>query len=109
MPTNKVIKETRRAWQSQPWGRPAPQVRQQNQFQEDEIPLAVMAGRMKKFSENTVDFLLLIFDMLIFDMLIRSGDIPDQSRKLSLSRKILGDFFGRHKFTGTSIVKIVPN
>jgi len=42
-------------------------------------------------------------------MLIRSGDIPDQSRKLSLSRKILGDFFGRHKFEGTSIVKIVPN
>ena len=34
-------------------GRPAPQVRVQNQFQEDEIPLAVMAGRMKKFSENT--------------------------------------------------------
>ena len=25
----------------------------QNQFQEDEIPLAVMAGRTKKFSENT--------------------------------------------------------
>jgi len=25
----------------------------QNQFQEDEIPLAVMAGRMKKFNENT--------------------------------------------------------
>jgi len=25
----------------------------QNQFQEDEIPLALMAGRMKKFSENT--------------------------------------------------------
>ena len=25
----------------------------QNQFQGDEIPLAVMAGRMKKFSENT--------------------------------------------------------
>ena len=24
-----------------------------NQFQEDEIPLAVIAGRMKKFSENT--------------------------------------------------------
>ena len=24
----------------------------QNKFQEDEIPLAVMAGRMKKFSEN---------------------------------------------------------
>jgi len=45
--------KTRRAWQSQTWGRPAPQVRVQNQFQEDEIPLAVMAGRMKKFSENT--------------------------------------------------------
>jgi len=30
-----------------------PQVRLQNQFQEDEIPLAVMAGHMKKFSENT--------------------------------------------------------
>jgi len=24
-----------------------------NQFQEDEIPLAVMAGRMNKFTENT--------------------------------------------------------
>ena len=45
--------KTRRAWQSQTWGRPAPQVRVQNQFQEDEIPLAVMAGRIKKFSENT--------------------------------------------------------
>ena len=30
-----------------------PQVPVQNQFQEDKIPLAVMAGRMKKFSENT--------------------------------------------------------
>ena len=48
-----VDKSTRRAWQSQTWGRPAPQVRVQNQFQEDGIPLAVMAGRMKKFSENT--------------------------------------------------------
>jgi len=46
-------KKTRRAWQSQTWGRPAPQVRVQNQFQEDEIPLAAMSGRMKKFSENT--------------------------------------------------------
>ena len=43
---------TRQAWQSQMWGRPAPQVWVQNQFQEDEI-LAVMAGHMKKFSENT--------------------------------------------------------
>jgi len=46
-------RQTRRAWQSQTWGRPAPQVRMQNQFQEDEIPLAVMAGRMKKVSKNT--------------------------------------------------------
>jgi len=45
--------KTRWAWQSPAWGRPAPQVRVQNQFKEDEIPLAVMAGRMKKFSENT--------------------------------------------------------
>ena len=50
-----ILKKTRRAWQSQTWGCPAPQVRVQNQFQEDEIPLAVMAmaDRMKKFSENT--------------------------------------------------------
>ena len=46
-------KKSRGAWQCQTWGRPASQVRVQNQFQEDEIPLAVMAGRMKKFSENT--------------------------------------------------------
>ena len=51
--TGPVKEMTRRAWQSQTWGRPAPQVRVQNQFQEDEIPLAVMAGRMKKLSENT--------------------------------------------------------
>ena len=38
---------------AEPDVRPAPQVRVQNQFQEDEIPLAVMAGRMKKFTENT--------------------------------------------------------
>ena len=48
-----IVERIRRAWQSQTWGRPAPQVRVQNQFQEDEIPLAVMAGRMKKFNENT--------------------------------------------------------
>ena len=48
----KLITGTRRAWQSQTWGRPAPQVWVQNQFQEDEIPLAVMAGCMKKSSEN---------------------------------------------------------
>ena len=48
-----ILSLTRSAWQSQTWGRPAPQVWVQNQFQKDEIPLAVMAGRMKKFSENT--------------------------------------------------------
>ena len=30
-----------------------PDVRPPGAIQEDEIPLAVMAGRMKKFSENT--------------------------------------------------------
>ena len=34
----------------------------------------------------------------IFDMLIRSGDIRDQSRKLSKIAKNFGRFFGRHKF-----------
>ena len=53
--TMKGTVKTRREWQSQTWGRPALQVRVQNQFQfqQDEIPLAVMAGRMKKFSENS--------------------------------------------------------
>ena len=42
-------------------------------------------------------------------MLIRSGDIRDQSRKLSKIAKNFGTFFGRHKFLGAGIVKIVPN
>ena len=42
-------------------------------------------------------------------MLIRSGDIRDQSRKLSQIAKNFGRFFGRHKFLGAVIVKIVPN
>jgi len=42
-------------------------------------------------------------------MLIRSGDIRDQSRKLSKIAKNFGRFFGRHKFLGAGIVKIVPN
>ena len=42
-------------------------------------------------------------------MLIRSGDIRDQSRKLSKMAKNFGRFFGRHKFLGAGIVKIVPN
>ena len=41
--------------------------------------------------------------------LIHSGDIPDQSRKLSKITKNFGRFFGRHKFSGEGIVKIVPN
>ena len=45
----------------------------------------------------------------IFDMLILSGDIRDQSRKLSKIAKNFGLFFGRHKFLGAGIVKIVPN
>jgi len=44
-----------------------------------------------------------------FDKLIRSGDIRDQSRKLSKIAKNFGRFFGRHKFLGVGIVKIVPN
>ena len=42
-------------------------------------------------------------------MLIRSGDVRDQSRKLSTITKNFGRFFGRHKFLGAGIVKIVPN
>jgi len=42
-------------------------------------------------------------------MLIRSGDIRDQSRKLSKIAKNFGRFFGRHKFLGEGIVKIVPS
>ena len=45
----------------------------------------------------------------IFDMLIRSGDIRDQSRKLSIIAKNFGRVFGRQKFLGAGIVKIVPN
>jgi len=45
----------------------------------------------------------------MFDMLTRSGDIRDQSRKLSKIAKNFGRFFGRHKFLGSGIVKIVPN
>jgi len=36
-------------------------------------------------------------------MLIRSGDIRDQSRKLSLSRKILGDFLAVTYFLGRAL------
>ena len=42
-------------------------------------------------------------------MLIRSGDIRDQSRKLSNIAKNFGRFFSRYKFLGAVIVKIVPN
>ena len=43
-----------------------------------------------------------------FHMLIRSGDIRDQIWKLSKIAKNFGRFFGRHKFLGAGIVKIVP-
>jgi len=43
-----------------------------------------------------------------FDMLIFSGDIRNQSRKLSKIAKNFGRFFCRHKFLGAGIVKIVP-
>jgi len=42
-------------------------------------------------------------------MLICSGDIRDQSRKLSKIAKNFGRLFGRHKFLGAGIVKIVTN
>ena len=41
-------------------------------------------------------------------MLIRSGDIRDQSPKLSKFAKNFGRLFGPHKFLGAGIVKIVP-
>jgi len=41
-------------------------------------------------------------------MLIRSGDIRDQSWKLSKIAKNFKRFFGRHKFLWAGIVKIVP-
>jgi len=41
-------------------------------------------------------------------VLIRSGDIRDQSPKLSKIAKNFTRFFGRHKFLGVGIVKIVP-
>ena len=44
----------------------------------------------------------------IFDMLIRFEDIRDQTRKLPKMAKNFGQFFGRHKFFGAGIVKIVP-
>ena len=42
-------------------------------------------------------------------MLICSRDIRDQSRKLSKIAKNFGRLFGRHKFLGAGIVKIVTN
>ena len=41
-------------------------------------------------------------------MLIHSGDIRDQSRKLSKIAKNFGRFVGRQKFSEVGIVKIVP-
>jgi len=41
-------------------------------------------------------------------LLILSGDIRDQSRKLSKIDKNFGRFFGGNKFFGAGLVKIVP-
>ena len=49
-----------------------------------------------------------LFRFLIY-MLIRSGDIRDQSGKLSKIANNFGQFLGRHKFLGADIVKIVHN
>jgi len=43
----------------------------------------------------------------IFDVLIRSRDIRDQSRQLSKIAQNFGRFFGRHKFLGQGLIKIV--
>jgi len=42
----------------------------------------------------------------IFDMLILSGDIRDQSRKLSKIVQYFGRYFCRHNFFGAGIVKL---
>ena len=52
-----------------------------------------------------VDKLLFRF----FDMWIRSGDIRDQSRKLSEIAPNFGRFFGLSIFWGAGLPKIVPN
>jgi len=44
----------------------------------------------------------------IFGMLIRSGDIRDQSRKLSKITKNFGRFFAVTNVLGAGIVKTVP-
>jgi len=43
-----------------------------------------------------------------FDVLILSGDIRDQSRKLSKIAKKFGQLFAVTIFLGAGIVKIVP-
>jgi len=42
-------------------------------------------------------------------MWIRSGDIRDQTRKLSEIAKNFGRFFGFPKFMGAGLPKIVPS
>jgi len=42
-------------------------------------------------------------------MWIRSGDIRDQSRKLSEIAQNFGRFFGHPKFIGAGLPKIVPS
>ena len=45
----------------------------------------------------------------IFDMRIRSGDIRDQSRKLSKIAKNFGQCYCPRKFLGAVLPKIVPS
>ena len=44
----------------------------------------------------------------IFDLWIRSGDIRDQSRKLSEIAKNFGRFFALPNFRGAGLPKILP-
>ena len=44
----------------------------------------------------------------IFDLWIRSGDIRDQSRKLSELQKILDVFFALPNFRGQAFQKLYP-
>jgi len=56
-----------------------------------------------------VIFAIAQLSCLIFDMLIRSGDIRDQSRKLSEIAPNFGPFFAIPNFLGAGLPKILPN
>ena len=50
----------------------------------------------------------LLFRFSIFDLWIRSGDIRDQSRKLSEIAKNFGRFFALSNFRGQAFQKLYP-